>query len=92
MARIKVAKVRQSPTDSNENLKTICATFCYYYNQYKYDEALELPIKTLKRMLSVARKEKAKEYMQLAQIARVAQSTKNAPYQSLVKQYEQEAK
>lgn len=91
MARITVQKAPQSTDSGEDSLKELVALFCYHFQQYTFNEALDLPLKTLQRMLKTARKEKAKEYLELAQIARVAQSAKPAPYNKLTSRYESEA-
>jgi len=91
MATIKVKKDAQAISSPSDSLKSVVAKFCFYYSAYTYDEAMELSIKTMKRMIKVAYQEKAREYLELAQIARTAQSSKPAPYNKLVARYEREA-
>lgn len=93
MAIIKVKRTSQArpPKSGNDAIKDLLATFCYHYPQYTFEQALDLSIKTMKRLLKAAYREKAKEYFELAQIARISRSEKNAPYDQLVKRYEKEA-
>lgn len=93
MAVIKVKRVRnaKSPQSNNEDLKTVVATFCFYYSQYTFDQALDLPIRTLRRMLKIVRREQAREYLEMSQIARAAQAEKPSEYNKLTKRYEDEA-
>lgn len=92
MARIQVQKQKTSSKSSVEAYKDSLAEFCYLYPRYTYQEALDLNKKILKRLLKAARREQARQYLELAQIARVAQAEKDAPYKSLTSRYEKEIK
>jgi hypothetical protein len=91
MARIAVQKPVLTASSSADRLKDTIATFCYYYPRYTYDEAFNLPIKTISRMLKAVRGEKAKDYIEMLQITRVAQSDKSQPVKSLLERYKREA-
>jgi len=80
MARIEVQKSKQ-PSKPKDSIKDFWVTLCYYYPQYKYEEIQNLQTSLTKRMLKVARKEKAMEYMQLLEIATAPNSKK--PQQSV---------
>lgn len=72
MAIIKVKKIPRK----QEKPEDLLATFCFYYPQYKYHEARQLPYRRINKMLKVARKETARNYKMMLDIA-IAPHTKN---------------
>lgn len=97
MATIKVQHApkiqsRQQRQGSNDNLKDTIAVFCYYYPQYSFAKAMDLPIKLVRRMLRAVRREQAMNYLELINIARVAQFEKHEPYTELAERYQREAR
>lgn len=92
MAVIKVQSgVKRAIPDSKDSLKEVVATLCYFYPAYTYERAMDLPVKTLSRMLKVAKHETAKSYLEFTQIARAAQEQKPTAYNKLIKRYERES-
>jgi pyruvate dehydrogenase complex dehydrogenase (E1) component len=91
MAVIKVKSDIKHKRDSSDMVKDVVATLCFYYPSYTYETALDLPLKTLNRMLKTAKRENAKHYLEMAQIMRVSQSEKAAPYNKLVSRYERQS-
>ena len=72
MPRIRAQKI-PTPKISPDDL---LYTFCYFYPQYTYKEARELPYFRVVQMVNIARKVKAEEYYHLTSIVS-ASYTKN---------------
>lgn len=93
MARIAVKKISEikGVINKDDSIKDLLCLFCYYYPQYTYMEALNMPLKTLKRHLKTVRREKARNYLELAQIARLSQEEKLKSFSDLINRYQREA-
>lgn len=62
-----IVKVQKIP-HPQESVEDILATFCYYFPQYTFYLARQLPYKRIKKMLNVVRKEKARDMYILTQV------------------------
>lgn len=73
MAEIKVKKVpERAPPTSQE----ILATFCFYYQQYTYEQAKQLPYRRISSFLKIARKQQAQKMLDLTRVIAGASSSK----------------
>jgi hypothetical protein len=85
----KVIKVQKIPSkepkqaDALESLDELC----YYYPAYRLDQARRLPHKHVRRMLRTARRLKAAEYYNLAQIAAAPHTEKGQGVTDLLTKY-----
>ena len=72
---MKIAKAQKIPVKNAEpTVEELLARFCYYYQQYTYKQAENLPYKRVVQMLKVARQEQAKEWYNLARAYASSQS------------------
>lgn len=83
MARVSVQKVpeKEVPIDR------LLAQFCYYFQQYTYEEARKLPYKRIKIMLKEAGRREAENYINLLNISVAAQDTKGRNIRKLLDFY-----
>ncbi len=86
MNRIKTQSVPK--TEQKNSIDDLIIRFCYYFQQYKYNEARLLPLSRIKKMLKVADKELCTHYMQLTQIAVAPHTTKGTGVKNLMDVYE----
>lgn len=70
------------------SVEEILIRFCYYYQQYKLNEARQLPYKRVIQMLKFAEKERAKFFFELTQIAAAPHTKKGSGIKSLLSRYE----
>lgn len=84
MAVIEVAKVPKKEPKGDEALRLV-ATLCYYYPQYSFAEARQLPYKRLVLLLQEATKQKAIEWHWQTLIAASAQVPKGKGTKRLLK-------
>lgn len=84
MARIEVAKVPIQEPSGDEAL-TMLATLCYYYPQYTFSEARQLPYKRVALLLKEVKKQKAIEWYWQTLIAASATVPKGRGTKSLIK-------
>lgn len=68
----------------------ILSVFCYNYPQYTLAEARKLPFKHVQMMLKEARKEQARHYLELTQIAAAPHTKKGQGVKRLVERYKRE--
>ncbi len=92
MAVIKVKKIPYSRhTGLKDNINLLICKFCYYYPQYTYNEAMNMPLKLLKTHIKTVEREKALNYIELLKIARVSQAKSNSPANTLYNEYKRTA-
>lgn len=60
-------KAQRVPKDV-EPIEDTIARFCYYFPQYNFQQARQLPYKRITQMLRIAVKEQAREMWQLTQV------------------------
>jgi hypothetical protein len=70
----------------------LIAEFCYYYQQYKFHEARQLPHRRIIQMLQVARSERAKNYFELVNIVSAPHSKKGSSIKKLQSYYKEQSK
>jgi hypothetical protein len=64
--------------------------FCYYFPQYTLSEARKLPAIHINMMLKEARKEQARNYLELLQISVAPHTRKGEGVKSLTDRYKRE--
>jgi len=87
MAIIKAQKIPGKSVSPED----ILATFCYLFPAYTYAEARRLPERRVSLMLRAARREQARQYMELTQIAAAPQSEKGKSVKALIERYKKDA-
>jgi len=86
---IKVKQLQSQKAAGFDSLE-ILATFCYYFPQYTLQEARSLPYRHINRMLKVAMKHKALEYLNLTQIASAPHTEKGKGVTELINNYKEQ--
>jgi len=84
-------KVQKIPTPDVSPLKLL-AQLCFHYPQYTLKEARTLPYKHVVLLIKTAQAEKAKDYLNHAQIAAAPHSKKGMGYKKLISKYKEQAK
>lgn len=85
---IKVQKVPRKEIDWDD----ILASFCYYFQQYKFHEAKKMPLKRIIQMLRVARREESKYFLQMTKIAASPHTKKGKGVSTLINEYSKDIK
>lgn len=85
MAVIKAQKVPQK----TESVEDIIATFCYYFPQYTFSQASEMPAKRVRQMLKVARKEEAMRMYNLTQLIAAPHTKKGVGVKTMLKYFKE---
>lgn len=65
----------------------VLSVFCYYFPQYTLAQARKLPFQHVQLMLQEARKERARHYLELTQIAAAPHTKKGIGIKRLVERY-----
>lgn len=73
-----VIKAQKIPSPKAENPLDIIARLCYYYPQYTFKEAKELPFPVVKRLIRVANNEQCLKMIYLSRVMNPAYQNKNA--------------
>lgn len=81
-----VIKAQKIPVKQKEQ-DDLVALFCYYYQSYTYAEASKIPYKHVAKMIEVARREKAKDYLNLLEIVSAPHSKKGILVDQLRQRY-----
>lgn len=87
MSKIKAQKISKREASPED----ILATFCYLFPSYTYAQARRLPERRVSLMLNAARREQARKYLELAQIAAAPQSEKGKSVKALIDRYKKDA-
>ncbi len=72
-----VIKAQKIPSPKAENPLDTVARLCFYYPQYTFKEARELPFPVVKRLIRIAINEQIKEKINMANVLWPAYQTKN---------------
>lgn len=89
---IHMQKPSQSASNKKKTTGRLLAQLCFYYPQYTLQQARRLPYKHVIILLEEAKRMKAREYLELTQIAAAPHTKKGEGYKQLLKRYAQEAK
>lgn len=84
MATVKVQKV---PEAAGPPPDEIVALFCYYYQQYTFAVARNMPYKRVAMMIKIARRKEAEHYYNLTQIVAAPHSEKGKGVKTLEEHY-----
>ncbi len=85
--RIQVKNV--APKESNnQSLDDLVGLVCYFYPQYNYSTASNLPLKRISALLKIARQQEAVKYKNLTQIVAAPHSKKGIGVNKLLKHYD----
>lgn len=82
MAVIKAQKIPRK----TENPEDLIALFCFYFPQYTFKKAREVPYKRIRQMLRVVRREEARKNAELLQIVSAPHGKKGS-VKSLLERY-----
>lgn len=74
MPTFKASKIPKSEQNSDD----ILSIFCYYFPQYSFQKAKEIPVKRIKLMLKAVRKEQARQMVDMMRVMNGSQSKKGA--------------
>ena len=86
---IKAKRISSVQQDVYSPLKTL-SVFCYLFPQYTLSEARKLPAVHVKMMLKEARKEQARNYLELLQISAAPHTKKGEGVKTLSDRYKKE--
>lgn len=81
-----VIKVQKIPRKTESALETV-ARFCFYFQQYTFQEARKLPFKYINLMLTVARKEYAMKMHDLTQAISAPNTPKGIGVKKMLKYF-----
>lgn len=86
----KVVRVQQIPAKETKPVDAdrLCEELCYHYQQYTFAMARKLPYKRLASLLRTARREQARHYYELVQIATAPHTKDGKGVETLIKSYE----
>lgn len=88
---MKVIKTQSVPRNSSKiSVEDVLAEFCFYFPQYKFSEARLMPVKRVRQMLKIAKREKSKFYYELTQIAAAPHTKKGSGYKKILEKYAKE--
>jgi N-methylhydantoinase A/oxoprolinase/acetone carboxylase beta subunit len=87
MSKIKALRIPKRET----SVEDVLATFCYLFPSYTYAEARRLPERRVSTMLKAARREQARQYLELTQIAAAPHSEKGKGVKVLIERYKRDA-
>lgn len=82
-----IVKVQKLPKKKSASFQSILYSFCYFFPQYTYNEARLLPAKRVISMLNAARREKAREYLNLLRIATAPHTDKGTGVKNLTEEF-----
>lgn len=85
MARIKVAKVQTSA--KKQSKRELYATVCYYYPQYKLEDAQSLPARDIILLINTAKRREAAYLYNLTAIAAAPHSKKMSEVKKLLNHF-----
>ncbi len=85
MTTIKAQRVPKKKVTPKDTLYR----FCFYFPQYKYNEARRLPAKRVIGMLKVVQRERAKDMLNLVQIVTAPHTKKGSGVRKLTKHYKE---
>lgn len=71
-----------------ESAEDTLARFCFYFQQYTYEEARKLPFKRVLKLLKIARRERARQMYELTQIASAPHTDKGAGVKKMLKYFQ----
>lgn len=83
---IKLQKVEKS--SDREDWRETLATLCFYYPQYTFAQARQLPYHRVQLLLKAAHKVEATRFYNLTQIAAAPHSEKGKAVKQLLKNFE----
>jgi uncharacterized membrane protein YheB (UPF0754 family) len=84
MPVIQAKKIPRSIASAEETL----AKFCYYFQQYTYEQARKLPYKRVVQMLNAASKERASFFHEMVEITAAPHTKRGAGVNKLRKHYD----
>lgn len=88
---MKVIKTQSVPRNSSKiSVEDVLAEFCFYFPQYKFSEARLMPIKRIRQMLKIARRERSKFYYEFTQIVAAPHTKKGMGYKKILEKYARE--
>lgn len=76
----KIPKKKITPEDT-------LATFCFYFQQYTYNEARKLPFIRVKKMLEIAEKERARFMYDLVQVVSAPHTKRGIGVRNMLKYF-----
>lgn len=89
---IQAVALPREPEEEVKKLKDLAAKLAYYYPQYTYQEALDLPILETKRLLRIQKQERLIEWHMLTQIAAAPHTEKGKGVKKLLDKFDKELK
>ena len=78
-----VIKAQQIPKKA-ESAEDTLARFCFYFQQYTYSEARQLPFVRVFKMLKVATRERARQMYELTQVVSAPHNDKGNGVQKML--------